>query len=287
MIKTILVLTSILFISCSNNNEKLELDESIYSNNTLEDYELFENANKFINENLFDQALMELDKLEVIFPASKYTNKGMLVSAYIYFLKKDYEETRAITENYKKYYPGSLDIIYANYLEAMTYYVLIKKPNFSQKDSLQALNKFNFIINAYPNNKYEIDIITKINVIKNNISDNNLLIAKYYLDKKKYNAALVYLKENFELYNSSYSIEETLFYLIKIYHLINEEQLAKQYAAILAYNFPDSIWYQNAYNIINNITDIKNDDKWFKKFNPVKILIKNKEINENEILKIQ
>jgi len=287
MIKTILALTSILFISCSNNNEKLELDESIYSNNTLEDYELFENANKFINENLFDQALLELDKLEVIFPASKYTNKGMLVSAYIYFLKKDYEETRAITENYKKYYPGSLDIIYANYLEAMTYYVLIKKPNFSQKDSLQALNKFNFIINAYPNNKYEIDIITKINVIKNNISDNNLLIAKYYLDKKKYNAALVYLKENFELYNSSYSIEETLFYLIKIYHLINEEQLAKQYAAILAYNFPDSIWYQNAYNIINNITDIKNDDKWFKKFNPVKILIKNKEINENEILKIQ
>ena len=287
MIKTILVLTSILFISCSNNNEKLELDESIYSNNTLEDYELFENANKFINENLFDQALMELDKLEVIFPASKYTNKGMLVSAYIYFLKKDYEETRAITENYKKYYPGSLDIIYANYLEAMTYYVLIKKPNFSQKDSLQALNKFNFIINAYPNNKYEIDIITKINVIKNNISDNNLLIAKYYLDKKKYNAALVYLKENFELYNSSYSIEETLFYLIKIYHLINEEQIAKQYAAILAYNFPDSIWYQNAYNIINNITDIKNDDKWFKKFNPVKILIKNKEVNENEILKIQ
>lgn len=287
MIKTILALTSILFISCSNNNEKLELDESIYSNNTLEDYELFENANKFINENLFDQALLELDKLEVIFPASKYTNKGMLVSAYIYFLKKDYEETRAITENYKKYYPGSLDIIYANYLEAMTYYVLIKKPNFSQKDSLQALNKFNFIINAYPNNKYEIDIITKINVIENNISDNNLLIAKYYLDKKKYNAALVYLKENFELYNSSYSIEETLFYLIKIYHLINEEQIAKQYAAILAYNFPDSIWYQNAYNIINNITDIKNDDKWFKKFNPVKILIKNKEINENEILKIQ
>lgn len=287
MIKTILALTSILFISCSNNNEKLQLDESIYSNNTLEDYELFENANKFINENLFDQALLELDKLEVIFPASKYTNKGMLVSAYIYFLKKDYEETRAITENYKKYYPGSLDIIYANYLEAMTYYVLIKKPNFSQKDSLLALNKFNFIINAYPNNKYEIDIITKINVIKNNISDNNLLIAKFYLDKKKYNAALVYLKENFELYNSSYSIEETLFYLIKIYHLINEEQLAKQYAAILAYNFPDSIWYQNAYNIINNITDIKNDDKWFKKFNPVKILIKNKEINENEILKIQ
>ena len=28
---------------------------------------------------------------------------------------------------YKKYYPGSKDIVYANYLDAMTYYVLMKK----------------------------------------------------------------------------------------------------------------------------------------------------------------
>ena len=50
----------------------------------------------------------------------------MLVKAYINFLNKDYEKTRAIAEMYKKYYPGSKDIVYANYLDAMTYYVLIK-----------------------------------------------------------------------------------------------------------------------------------------------------------------
>ena len=40
-------------------------------------------------------------------------------------VKKDYERTRAISESYKQYYPGSKDITYANYLEAMTYYILI------------------------------------------------------------------------------------------------------------------------------------------------------------------
>lgn len=286
MFKAILLFISILFISCSNNNEKSEIDESIYTNNTLEDYELFEKANKFINDNLFDQALLELDKLEVIYPASIYTNKGRLVSAYIYFLKKDYEKTRAVTENYKKYYPGSSDIVYANYLEAMTYYVLIKKPNYSQKDSLLALEKFNFILNAYPNSKYEIDVITKINVINNNISNNNLLTAKFYLEKNNYNAALIYLKENFEAYNSSFSIEETLFYLVKIYYSLNEEEVAKQYAAILAYNFPNGIWYKKSYDIINKITNIQKDETWFKKFNPIKIFIKDKKIEENELLEI-
>ena len=78
------------------------------------------------------------------------------------FLKKDYEKTRALAEMYKNYYPGSKDIVYANYLEAMTYYVLIKKSDYSQENTNKALEKFNFILNAYPNSKYEIDIITKI-----------------------------------------------------------------------------------------------------------------------------
>ena len=38
-----------------------------------------------------------------------------------------------LAEMYKKYYPGSKDIVYANYLDAMTYYVLIKKSDYSQK----------------------------------------------------------------------------------------------------------------------------------------------------------
>ena len=287
MFKAILLTISILFISCSNNNENLDFDEGIYENNLLDDYELFQRANKFISENLYDQALVELDKLEVIYPTSKYANKGMLVAAYIHFLRKDYEKTRAITENYKKYYPGSSDIVYANYLEAMTFYVLIKKPNYSQKDSLEALKKFNFILNAYPNSEYEIDVITKINVINNNISNNNLLVAKFYLEKKNYNAALIYLKENFELYNSSFSIEETLFYLIKIYYSLNEEEIAKQYAAILAYNFPDSVWYKKSYDIINQLSEAENDESWFKKLNPIKLFISNEATEDNQILNIQ
>ena len=279
--KPILCLLLLFFISCaSNDTSELELNQNFYENNTLEDFELFENANKFINSGEYELALIELDKLEVLFPSSPYSNKGMLLNAYIHFLKKDYEKTRALAENYKKYYPGSKDIVYANYLDAMTYYILIKKPDYSQKDAFTALDKFNFILNAYPNSKYEIDIITKIQVIDNNLAMNKLSTAKFYLDKKNINGALIYLKDIYENHGSSLSIEETLFLLVKIYKSLKEDEISKNYAAILAYNFPDSEWYRKSYNLINDI-EIKNNQKgWFEKFNPIK-LIKNSKEEEN------
>jgi outer membrane protein assembly factor BamD len=211
----------------------------------------------------------------------------MLITAYIHFLDEEYEKTRAIAESYKKYYPGSKDRVYANYLEAMTYYVLIKKSQYSQKNSELAIQNFNFILNAFPNSKYEIDIITKIQIIENTLAEHKLSAAKFYLNKKNINASLVYLKDIFYNYNTSLSIEETLYLMVKIYDLINETEIAKSYASILAYNFPESKWYKLSYNLINNIDeDLSGDDKWFEKYNPIKIFINKQEVDDFEIQRI-
>ena len=288
MYKAILIFISIFIISCSSNDkEDIISDQSLYENNLLEDYELYEKANDYIAADQLDLALIELDKLEVLFPSSKYANKGMLITAYIHFLDEDYEKTRAIAESYKKYYPGSKDRVYANYLEAMTYYVLIKKSQYSQKNSELAIQNFNFILNAFPNSKYEIDIITKIQIIENTLAEHKLSTAKFYLNKKNINASLVYLKDIFYNYNTSLSIEETLYLLVKIYDLINEIEIAKSYASILAYNFPESKWYKLSYNLINNIDeDLSGDDKWFEKYNPIKIFINKQEVDDFEIQRI-
>jgi outer membrane protein assembly factor BamD len=286
--KVILIFISIFIISCSSNDkEDIISDQSLYENNLLEDYELYEKANNYIASDQLDLALIELDKLEVLFPSSRYASKGMLITAYIHFLDEDYEKTRAIAESYKKYYPGSKDRVYANYLEAMTYYVLIKKSQYSQKNSELAIQNFNFILNAFPNSKYEIDIITKIQIIENTLAEHKLSTAKFYLNKKNINASLVYLKDIFYNYNTSLSIEEALYLLVKIYDLIDEIEIAKSYASILAYNFPESKWYKLSYNLINNIDeDLSGDDKWFEKYNPIKIFINKQEVDDFEIQRI-
>ena len=274
----------IVIISCSSNDkDEYEFDQSLYENNDLKDDELFNLANEYISSKQLDSALIELDKIEVLFPSSQFANKSMLVTAYIHFLKKDYEKTRAIAEMYRNYYPGSKDIVYANYLEAMTYFVTMKKNDYSQENSRKALQKFNFILNAYPNSKYEIDIITKIKIINNNLSEQKLKIAKYYLDKDNNNASLIYLLDIFNNHNTSSSIEETLFLITKIYFTLDEQELSKNYAAILAYNFPKSKWYQKSYNLINGLEGVSNESNWYEKFNPIKILIQDEENNYNNV----
>ncbi len=290
MISKILpVLVLFLILSCSKDKDISNVsDLSKYSNNIYSEVELFERAKKFINQNQYDLALSELDKIDVIYPSSIYANKGILLNAYVNFLKKDYEQTRAIVENYKKYYPGSSDIVYANYLDAMTYYILIKKPNYSQQNTYLAKEKFNFILNAYPNSKYEIDIITKLQVIDNNLASDNLLKAKFYIKRNNFNAALVYLKDIFNNYQSSLSIEETLYNLVFIYNRIDEKDLSIKYASILAYNFPESNWYKKSYNLINSIVDTEKEN-WYEGLNPIKIFIKNKneKPNKDDILNIE
>ena len=241
MRKLILIFVLIVINSCSNNDKDVYTnDQNLYFNETLEDNELYALAKENISNNQYDLALSQLNKIQVLFPSSNYANKSMLFSAYIYFVLRDYEKARAIAENYKKYYPGSDDIVYANYLDAMTYFVTIKKTNYSQKNAEISLDKFTFILNAYPNSKYEIDIITKVNLINNNLAIAKIKTAKFYLDKNNYNGSLVYLLDIYNNHSSSTSIEETLFYLSKIYYEIEEYELAKKYASILAYNFSNS-----------------------------------------------
>ena len=285
MNKLILIYLSIFIISCSSyDKDEYNNDQSFYEENKFEDHELFYMANNYIESGQLDLALIELDKIEVLFPSSSYAKKSILVTAYIHFLKKNYEKTRALAETFKNYYPGSEDIIYASYLEAMTYFVMMKKSDYTQDNSIIALEKFNFILNAYPNNKYEVDILTRLKVINDNLAENKLKIAKFYLENKNHNGSLLYLKDIFINQSTSNSIEQTLYLLTKVYFTIDEYELAKKYASILAYNFPTSEWYKKSYNLLNGFDNIESDNKWYKKYNPIKIFQSDLENNSNNTI---
>ena len=90
------LLTLFIFVSCtSNDTSDFELKQNLYENNKLEDFELFENANKFISQGEYDLALIELDKLEVLFPSSPYSNKGMLLNCLLYTSPSPRDRTRS------------------------------------------------------------------------------------------------------------------------------------------------------------------------------------------------
>ena len=107
MKELILILLFFFIISCSSNDkDEYKNDQSLYENNLLKDYELFDLANDYIQSGQFDLALIELDKIEVLFPSSQFTKKSILLNAYINFLEGNYEKTI----NYLNYGSSSYSI---------------------------------------------------------------------------------------------------------------------------------------------------------------------------------
>tara|TARA_B110000259_G_scaffold146077_1_gene164626 strand:- start:156 stop:1007 length:852 start_codon:yes stop_codon:yes gene_type:complete len=271
-----------LVLSC-NKSTIIENTSNTYENNTKKDYELFNLANQLMIKNDLLNAMEEFDKIQILYPNSQYASKARLVNAYIFFLQGEYEKTRASAKNFIKYYPGNADIIYAYYLDAMTNYVLIKKPNYDQKNAIEAKSKFIFINNAFPRNKYEQDINLKLNIINNSLANQLMIIGNFYEERKNYSAALNYYLEIFNDYEKTLIIEETLYLIIKNYIKIEEEELAIKYASILGYNYSQSKWYKKSYNLLKNISpETINNKKWYEKFNPIKLLLKEKIDKEDE-----
>ena len=282
--KILIAIICFLLISCNKTNEVTKITEppNKYENNIKEDYELFENANQELRENNYEEAISELDKIQIYFPNSKYSAKARLLISYINFINGEYEKTKASTENFVKYYPGNEDIVYAYYLNAMTDYVLIKKPNFDQKNTKEAKKKLIFISNAFPDNKYQQDIILKLNIINNSLAEQLLSIGKYYENSNDYAIALNYYLEIFKDFQKTLIIEETIYLIVKNYLIIEEKDLATKYASILGFNYPESKWYIKSYNLIKNINDeIEKNYKWYEKLNPIK-LIKNEKITKEK-----
>lgn len=279
--KILIIIFSFLLLSC-NKSDKIVEQSNIYDDNINKDYELFDYANQQLQIDNFKEATLELEKIQIYFPNSKYAAKARLVVSYINFINGEYEKTKASTENFIKYYPGNNDIVYAYYLNAMTDYVLIKKPKFDQKKTIEAKKKLIFINNAFPDNKYEQDIILKLNIVNNSLAEQLLGIGKYYENNKDYTIALKYYLEIFKNFQETLVIEEALYLIIKNYIVLEEEELAINYASILGYNYPESKWYKKSYNLIKRINiNIEKNLKWYEKMNPVK-LIKKKNIKKEK-----
>ncbi len=274
--KILIILCFFLVLSCSKSTI-IENKSNAYENNTKKDYELFNLANQLMVKNDLLNAVEEFDKIQILYPNSQYASKARLVKSYIYFLQGEYEKTRADAQNFIKYYPGNKDIIYAYYLDAMTNYVLIKKPNYDQKNAIEAKRKFIFINNAFPKNKYEQDIKLKLNIISNSLANQLIIIGNFYEEQKNYSAALNYYLEIFDNYEKTLIIEETLYLIVKNYIKLEEEELAIKYASILGYNYSKSKWYEKSYNLLKKISpETVNNKKWYENFNPIKLLLKEK-----------
>ena len=216
-------------------------------------------------------AARQFNEAELLYPQSEWAPKAVLLSAYSFYSQDYYPRAISEIERFIKKYPKHENMDYAYFLLAMCYYENIVDEKKDLEPLLLSKEKFNFIVENYPNTDFAQDSKFKINLINDILASKEMYIGIYYLKNKKWVAAINRFKHVIENYETTIYVEEALHRLVETNYNIGLKEEAQKYANVLGYNYQSSEWYEKSYKIFNQkyvlASEIKKEKKGvFKKF---------------------
>ena len=258
MIKATVFLISLTIIlpilSCSE--KEIIIEEGL----TETPEQLYVIAKLDLDAELYEEAKLKFENINFKFPLSNEGIQSLIMIAFIEYVQLNYDEAIYKFDRIIKKYPSHKNIDYAYYMRAMCYFEQIKHEALDGKNNQEAMENFNQIINRFPESKYARDSQQKIIFVKENIAAKHMDIALFYLNQKKYLAALNRYNIVINEYSQSKFTPEALYREVEIYYILGMIDDAKKTSAVIGYNYPKSKWYKYSYRLLKK-TDNKNNKK--------------------------
>ncbi|RMH39418.1 MAG: outer membrane protein assembly factor BamD [Alphaproteobacteria bacterium] len=189
-------------------------------------------------------------EIERLYPYSEWAKRALIMTAFAYHKAKDYENARAAAQRYIDFYPADEDAAYAQYLLALSYYDQIDDVGRDQGVTYQALQALRTVIERYPDSDYARSAMLKFDMAFDQLAAKEMEVGRYYLKRGHYAAAINRFRAVVEDFETTTQTPEALYRLVEAYLSLGLEKEAQTAAAILGYNFQSSVWYQDAYDLL-------------------------------------
>ena len=222
---------------------------------------------------VYNQAMMELERGDVIYAGKKFSEaellypqsiwapRAVLMSAYGYFSQGYYSDAINELERFLIKYKNHPRTDYAYYLLALCHYDQIVDEKKDMREIVEAKKYFELIILEFPNTEYAYDSRFKMELIIEIMASKEMYLARYYIDRQKWIPAINRLKKVIKDYEKTIYVEEALHRLVELHYRIGLIDEAEKYAILLGYNYQSSKWYEASYKILNKDYKIKNINK--------------------------
>ena len=196
-------------------------------------------------------AAKKFNEAEILFPQSTWAPKSALMAAYSYYIQDYYGDATAELERFIRVYPYHENLDYAYYLLAISYYEQIVDEKKDLQSIINAKKTFSILIDKFPNTEYALDAEFKIDLINDILAAKEMYVGRYYVDKKKWIAAINRFKFVVDNYDTTIYVEEAIFRLVEVYYILGIEEESKKYANLLGYNYQSSKWYEKSYSVFD------------------------------------
>jgi outer membrane protein assembly factor BamD len=232
-------------------------------------------ADKLYNEGLFllnnkhevTDAAKRFEEVDRQHPYSEWARKSLLMSAYAYYEARDYENCIGAASRYITLHPGNPDAAYAQYLIAVSNFDQIPDISRDQGRTEKAINSLEEVVRKYPNSEYATAARRKLESARDQLAGKEMDIGRYYMDKRDFAGAINRFKMVVTQYQRTRHVEEALERLTEAYMALGIVGEAQTAAAVLGHNFPDSKWYQDAYNLVKSsgLEPSENQSSWISR----------------------
>jgi outer membrane protein assembly factor BamD len=197
----------------------------------------------------YDKAIGYFQKLESRFPHGKYATQAQLEIAYAYYKKSDPISCVAAADRFIKLHPNHPNIDYAYYLKGLATF---NERGFVEKYTAQEISDrdpktlklsfaaFKELTDRYPKSRYFKDATQRMVYLVNSLSQHEMHVARYYMKRQAYLAALNRAKYVLEYYPNSNSVEEALVVSISAYDYMDLEDLKNDSMRVLKTNYPQN-----------------------------------------------
>ena len=249
MLKYIIIIICAVFLvfGCSKKNKKKIADINEVESSQV----IYKEAIDALKTGDAYYASKKFKVAESLMSDIEWSAKSALMSAFALYSANFYSQSIFNLERYMKQYPVDKNIPYAHYLIGICYYEQILDEKKDLRPLLKAQEKFQFILEKYPNTDYAIDVKFKIDLIRDQLAAKEMYIARHYIKSEKWIPAINRLKKVIKYYDQTIFVEEALHRLVEIYYRIGLIEEAKKAAVILGYNYQSGEWYEKSYKVFN------------------------------------
>lgn len=244
---------SVLFVlvaiigGCGGNEEEFDLTRNIR--------EAYEDAQTAVNVGNYRKAIGIFEALQARFPFSEFATQIQLELAYAYYKDNRTEQAIDAADTFLRENPTHPRADYALYIKALAHFergqtwlerVFRKDINRRPpRDGQEAFSLLSRLIERYPASEYADDARQRLVYLKNRLAAYENRVARFYLERDAYVAAINRAKTALESYHGAESGAESLQIMIESYERLGMTDLANDARRVLQKNFSDNPVAQN------------------------------------------
>ncbi|MBE5072999.1 outer membrane protein assembly factor BamD [Erythrobacteraceae bacterium E2-1 Yellow Sea] len=191
------------------------------------------------------------DEVERQHPYSPWARRAQLMSAFSYYVGRDYNKAIASAQRFLSIHPGNKDAPYAYYLIGLSYYEQISDVERDQKITQQARTALTEVTRRFPATEYAADARLKLDLVEDHLAGKEMQIGRFYERSGRWLAAQLRFQNVVEQYQTTSHAPEALYRLTETSLSLGLKEEAVKYAAVLGANYPGSEWYEKAYKLVN------------------------------------